>query len=140
MRNKKIAILLIILIIITITIGLNYYFKTKKTYTITIPELDKIISITLIKDTSTKTINNIDDLKSILELINKLESKIKDKSVQDKPIDEENLIKIDFKFKEDGTSTIYVYEKNNKYYIEQPYIGIYEITEKNYKQLTNYIK
>ena len=38
----------------------------------------------------------------------------------------ESYIKIDFQF-ETGTSTIFAYEDSGKYYIEQPYQGIYKI-------------
>ena len=53
--------------------------------------------------------------------------------VQDAPA-VENYIKMDFQFGE-GTSTLFAYEKNGKYYIEQPYQGIYRIKEETYRQL-----
>ena len=49
----------------------------------------------------------------------------KKESVQDCP-QVESYIKIDFQF-ETGTSTIFAYEDSGKYYIEQPYQGIYKI-------------
>ena len=49
----------------------------------------------------------------------------KKESVQDFP-QVESYIKIDFRL-ETGTSTIFAYEDSGKYYIEQPYQGIYKI-------------
>ena len=42
-----------------------------------------------------------------------------------------NEIKVDFQFIEAGVYTIFVYKKNNSYYIEQPYNGIYQIDRKS---------
>ena len=51
-------------------------------------------------------------------------------SVQDEPkVDE--YIKIDIKYS-GNTSTLFAYENKKKYYIEQPYQGIYEIDDNLY--------
>lgn len=34
-----------------------------------------------------------------------------------------------------GTSTLFIYEENEKYYVEQPYQGIYEIDSQLYERL-----
>lgn len=57
----------------------------------------------------------------------------KKESVQDVP-QAESYIKIDFRF-ETGTSTIFAYEDSGKYYIEQPYQGIYKIDSKLFERL-----
>ena len=57
----------------------------------------------------------------------------KKESVQDVP-QAESYIKIDFQF-ETGTSTIFAYEDSGKYYIEQPYQGIYKIDSKLFERL-----
>ena len=54
-------------------------------------------------------------------------------SVQDIP-QAESYIKIDFQF-ETGTSTLFAYEDSGKYYVEQPYQGIYKIDSQLYGQL-----
>ena len=41
---------------------------------------------------------------------------------------------IDFQF-EAGTSTLFAYEDSGKYYVEQPYQGIYKIDSQLYSQL-----
>ena len=54
-------------------------------------------------------------------------------SVQDVP-QSESYIRIDFQYKT-GTSTIYAYEDNGTYYVEQPYQGIYEIDSQLFEKL-----
>ena len=57
----------------------------------------------------------------------------KKESVQDFP-QVESYIKIDFRL-ETGTSTIFAYEDRGKYYLEQPYQGIYKIDRKLFERL-----
>ena len=47
----------------------------------------------------------------------------------------EDELKVDFNFIEAGVSTIFVYKKNNSYYIEQPYNGIYQISGDEYNSI-----
>lgn len=60
-------------------------------------------------------------------------------SIQDSPINVENEIKIDFEYEENKTSTVFVYKKNGKYFIEQPYNGIYRISPDEYNSIEKYI-
>lgn len=57
----------------------------------------------------------------------------KKESVQDFP-QAKNYIKIDFRL-ETGTITIFAYEDKGKYYLEQPYQGIYKIERKLFERL-----
>lgn len=56
------------------------------------------------------------------------------KSVQDVP-QVDNYIKIDFQL-HGGISTVFVYEEDGKYYVEQPYQGIYELAGVVYTLIT----
>ena len=49
-------------------------------------------------------------------------------------------IKIDFEFGENKISTVFVYEKKDKYFIEQPYNGIYKISPDEYNSIEKYIR
>ena len=59
-------------------------------------------------------------------------------SAGDVNIDDE--IKVDFHFIEAGVSTIFVYKKNNSYYIEQPYNGIYQISGDEYNSIEKLVR
>ena len=59
-----------------------------------------------------------------------------DKSVNDNPVNVKNYFafRLYFKEKDEELSLIYyIYEKDNKAYIEIPYTGIWEISKDSYK-------
>ena len=58
--------------------------------------------------------------------------------VEKENIDDE--IKVDFHFIEAEVSTIFVYKKNNSYYIEQPYNGIYQISGDEYNSIEKLVR
>ena len=60
-------------------------------------------------------------------------------SIQDSPVNVDNEIKVNFYFDEENCSTLFVYKKNFKYYIEQPYNGIYRISADEYNAIEKYI-
>lgn len=60
--------------------------------------------------------------------------------MQDYPVNAENIMKFELQFKEQGTSTLFVYMKKDKYYIEQPYNGIYRISGDEYNSIQKYIR
>ena len=104
----------------------------RKAAPITLPQADKITSIDI--TTAENTVSHSDKT-WISEIIADISSSepTKKESVQDVP-QVESYIKIDFQF-ETGTSTIFAYEDSGKYYIEQPYQGIYEIDNQLFKRL-----
>lgn len=57
----------------------------------------------------------------------------KEESIQDIPTGMEESITITFNSGE--KTTVFVYKKADKYYIEQPYNGIYEITQEEYNDI-----
>ena len=58
--------------------------------------------------------------------------------IQDIPVNTEEKLKIDFHFVEKGTSTLFLYKRKNNFYIEQPYNGIYKITEREYEKIKKF--
>ena len=95
----------------------------KKAAPITLPQADKITSIDI----------------TIAEIIADISSSepTKKESVQDVP-QAESYIRIDFRHEtgtETETITIFAYEDRGKYYLEQPYRGIYKIDRKLFERL-----
>ena len=41
--------------------------------------------------------------------------------------------------KNDETTKVYIYKKNNQYYIEQPYNGIYTIAKRDFETIQNLV-
>jgi len=79
----------------------------------------------------------LSDSKFIAEIIAKANSAgfTNKKSVQDYPSFPE-MIQIDFTDKSGNTTTLFVYEHQNKWYIEQPYQGIYTTDNELVQMLT----
>ncbi|WP_270270339.1 DUF5301 domain-containing protein [Enterocloster clostridioformis] len=104
----------------------------KKAVPITLPQTDDITSIDI--TVGENTVNHADKtwISEIISDISSSEPTNKE-SVQDVP-QAESYIKIDFQF-ETGTSTLFAYEDSGKYYIEQPYQGIYKIDSQLYRRL-----
>ena len=86
-------------------------------------------------------------IEKIYNIFNKLETEVVSKTYN--PEDPEEMYKV--KFICDETKTIYsdktridtyveVYRKNGKYYVEQRYNGIYEITVEDFNAIKSYIK
>ncbi len=104
--------------------------KNKPKYTLHLPEVEKLEKITI----NQKEITNKKTMSEILNQLNKKRT-TKEKSIQDSPVNTKEKLKIDFHFIEKGVSTIFLYQKNNHFYIEQPYNGIYKITESEYNNV-----
>ena len=138
--QRKFFIILIIILLMLMILGIFYYFMNSRTYNLKLPQLEKLESISLEQDTNKKVINDNEKMKDIINILNERERTSKEESIQDSPVNTSNKVKIDFNFKETGASTLFVYERNNKYYIEQPYNGIYRISMDEYNSIEKYIK
>ena len=104
----------------------------KKAAPIMLPQADEITSIAPTIGESTVSHSDKTWISEIIADISSSEP-TKKESVQDVP-QAESYIKIDFQF-ETGTSTIFAYEDSGKYYIEQPYQGIYRIDSQLFERL-----
>lgn len=138
--QRKFFIILIIILLMLMILGIFYYFMNSRTYNLKLPQLEKLESISLEQDTNKKVINDNEKMKDIINILNERERTSKEESIQDSPVNTSNKVKIDFNFKETGASTLFVYERNNEYYIEQPYNGIYRISMDEYNSIKKYTK
>lgn len=104
----------------------------KKAAPITLPQADKITSIDITIKENTVSHSDKTWMSEIIADISSSEP-TKKESVQDFP-QVESYIKIDLRH-ETGTITIFAYEDRGKYYLEQPYQGIYKIERKLFERL-----
>lgn len=104
--------------------------KTKEP--IILPDAEDIISVDIKIGEDTVSCSDEAWINGVIENFSKSEP-TGEESIQDVPA-AERYIKVEFQF-EDGTSALFAYEEDGKYYIEQPYQGIYEIKEEAYQQL-----
>lgn len=104
----------------------------KKADPIILPQTDDITSIDITVGENTANHTDKTWISGIIADISSAEPTNRE-SVQDIP-QTESYIKIDFQ-SEIGTNTLFAYEDSGKYYIEQPYVGIYEIDSQLYERL-----
>ena len=108
----------------------------KKAAPITLPQADKITSIDITIEENTVSHSDKTWMSEIIADISSSKP-TKKESVQDVP-QAESYIRIDFRH-ETGTETeiitIFAYEDRGKYYLEQPYRGIYKIDRKLFERL-----
>ena len=105
----------------------------KKVAPITLPQTDEITSIDITFGENTVSYSDKTWISEIIADISSSEP-TKKESVQDFP-QAKNYIKIDFLQLETGTITIFAYEDRGKYYLEQPYQGIYKTDRKLFERL-----
>lgn len=105
---------------------------SKKADPITLPKTDVITSVDITVEEN--TINHTDKA-WVNEVINNIANSepTNKQSIQDVPR-VKSYIKIEIQF-ETGSSILFAYEDSGKYYVEQPYQGIYKINSDVYNQL-----
>ncbi len=140
MKNKKKLVIIVSIILFCIIIfGFINFVGLGRIYELKLPQLEALDGILLKQDTKEVQIINNEEISKILNIINGTNRTTRNESVQDTPVNTDKMIRLDFIFKESGASTVFVYNKNNKYYIEQPYNGIYDISEEEYNMIEEYI-
>ena len=129
MKNKNVLFAVLgIIVLVVLVIGIFYHFRDRRTYTLNLPQLEKLESISLNQNEKDISINGREEMKDILYVLNGTKRVTKNESIQD------------FHFIEAGVSTIFVYKKNNSYYIEQPYNGIYQISGDEYNSIEKLVR
>lgn len=139
--KKKLIFIFVLFCCIGAVLGICCYnFLNKTEYILNLPkEAENYINITLVSDNDSRTIETSDNIQKLLNKIVGIERITTKESIEDIPNDMEKCLKLDILFDKGATvSTIYVYKKADKYYIEQPYNGVYEITEEEYNDINKF--
>lgn len=141
MKKEIIIFIIVLFVYIGAVVGIYCYNKlNKRTYSLELPIAEEISNITLEKNTKNIVVNYFQEIKNIVNILDGIKRITKKESIQDMPVNVENEIKINFKITNNEIKTIFVYKRKNKYYIEQPYNGIYEINQDEYNSIEKYIK
>lgn len=145
--KKEIEIILIVLFIcVGAVLGIACYNKINaSSYALNLPSADSINNIILKQNDKTIDLSDEEIIKDIINVLGGVKRTTNQESIQDSPTNVDNEIQVDFKFKnnettKDGVSIIFVYGKKGKYYIEQPYNGIYRISADEYNSVEKYLK
>lgn len=98
-----------------------------------LPELEKVDQIEISNGDSSYKIDSKDKIDNIIKSLEEVRS-TKRQSTNDYPnVDEYITIGIQ---KDDNVHTYYIYDKDDKFYIEEPYVGIWELDDEIYDKLT----
>ena len=129
-----------VIILGLIFLMVNYNIKIDS-WSINLFKLEEISSITI--DTlsqydNKKEFKDEETIKEIYDVF--ADKKTHLESINDVPVDPDILYYVVFKKDAENFKSAYIYKKDNKYYIEQPYNGIYQITEDEYSRIEKFIK
>ena len=139
-KGTKIAIIIFLILLFFITFIL--IVSNKRNYELNLPKQEKLKSITIETQANQKEIIDTQEIQDIIYILNNSGKgrNTKQESINDFPVNTEKIITVKFNFEEEGTSIIFVYIRNDNYYIEQPYNGIYKISGDEYNSIEKYIR
>ena len=129
-----IAIIMVVVLAIFIVVQIN-----QETYKITIPSLDEVTLVSIDSLSQYDNVTEFDDKEEIAKIYHIFRNQTTtQESINDNPVNPDILFLVTFK-KNDETTKVYIYKKNNQYYIEQPYNGIYTIAKKDFETIQNLV-
>lgn len=129
-----IAIIMVVVLAIFIAVQIN-----QETYKITIPSLDEITLVSIDSLSQYDNVTEFDDKEEIAKIYHIFRNQTTtQESINDNPVNPDILFLVTFK-KNDKTTKVYIYKKNNQYYIEQPYNGIYTIAKRDFETIQNLV-
>lgn len=129
-----IAIIIVVVLAIFIAVQIN-----QETYKITIPSLDEITLVSIDSLSQYDNVTEFDDKEEIAKIYHIFRNQTTtQESINDNPVNPDILFLVTFK-KNDETTKVYIYKKNNQYYIEQPYNGIYTIAKRDFETIQNLV-
>lgn len=135
-RNEIISIVVVLLVCIVLYV----FFMNKNIFTLNISKVEDLSGISLESGEVTKKITDAKTMEEMISVLNGSGRMTKEESVNDAPVDVKKLIKVELNANEENPFVIYAYERKGVYYLEQPYNGIYEISEDEYSSLEKYLQ
>ena len=114
----------------------------RRSYELTLPEQEKLKQITLESGEKRAEITDLEEIKEVIYVLSGGDKgrTTNEESINDAPVNADVLIMVNFYFKEQGVSTLFVYQRGGRYYIEQPYDGVYRISGDEYNAIEKYIR
>mgnify|MGYP002613270271 FL=1 len=107
---------------------------------ITLPELEKITEIEIIKNTSErgKEVTGKEEISKIISELKDNSESINKESVGDEPTNAEDYICIKFYHDnaDDSPSIVYLYKDKDDSFIEQPYSGIWKLKNEIFNKIS----
>ena len=141
MKNKLVSFLLIMFIIGAVLAIFWYKLESRQVYVLDIPNSHNLSSLSYELPSGLLTVAEEEKMDKVLNGIYNLNLSTKIESIQDVPTEVNDLVAIRFYYKEDDVvGNFYIYRKKDKYYLEEPYNGIYKISENDYNYIIDLVK
>lgn len=81
MKNKNVLFAVLgIIVLVVLVIGVFYHFRDRRTYTLNLPQLEKLESISLNQNEKDISINDREEMKDILYVLNGTKELLKTKA------------------------------------------------------------
>lgn len=107
----------------------------RRIYTLHLPSSADIAELVVTQGESEAHISGWEEIGAVTGLLTADGRTTTNESIQDMPVNVENCIQIDYHFAGGGASTLFAYEKRNGYWLEQPYNGIYALSQEEFGAL-----
>lgn len=137
--SKKLSTLMVILCLALSFVGCDEF-------EITFPDKGDLESIVLSESSGGNntpiTITDTEEIKNIFNNIKSNSKKTNKDSVSETPVNIEHYMELELSYFTDGgkvTRVNYIYKQKGRYYIEQPYVGIWKITKESYDNIDTLI-
>lgn len=141
-KEVKIALVVLgIILLVGIIVGI-FLNSNKRNYELNLPQQEKLSSIVIKSNTNSAEVTDNEEIKDIIYVLSESGNgrTTKEESIQDYPVNSDNIVQVNFVFNESGESTLFVYMKNGNYHLEQPYNGIYRINGDAYNSIEKFIR
>ena len=141
-KEVKIALVVLgIILLVGIIVGI-FLNSNKRNYELNLPQQEKLSSIVIKSNTNSAEVTDNEEIKDIIYVLSESGNgrTTKEESIQDYPVNSDNIVQVNFVFNESGESTLFVYMKNGNYYLEQPYNGINRINGDAYNSIEKFIR
>ena len=140
-KNKVIGFI-IFLVVIAVFAGLLWFkLENREVYVLDIPNSHNLSSISYELESGIVTVMTEEEMDKVLNGIYDLNLSTQSVSVQDFPTNAEHLVSIRLYYKEENSvGNFYIYKRKDKYYLEEPYNGVYKISEGDYNYIIDLIK
>ncbi len=120
---------IIIMIVCSISFLVLSACVSKKKLILPEPETISVISIQKKISEDIKTITKREEISKLIDEIQKQSTSTTLESLNDQPTNDKDYIIIKFTHQnEENDSVVYLYTMKEKQYIEQPYVGIWEVS------------
>lgn len=133
-KRRYVKIILGCLLALGVSIAIMFVlYKSNDTlsdirYVVFVTDVDKM---EISEGNIIKGITNKDDIKLVFDILNNLGEGTE--SINDFPVNSTGIVKINLRYSNSNVE-VFAYIRDNKYYFERPYVGIFSTTEENYNK------